>query len=339
MTAPRLGLPDLGVGVGLRVPHYRRLFTERPALDFVEIISENFMGAGGRPRYHLDRALETYRVVQHGVGLGIGGPEAPPREYVARLRELASVTQTPWVSDHFCWCGAGGAHLHDLLPLPFTRELVRTIADRAKAVQDALGVPFALENASSYLTYKGSVLAEWEFIAEIAERADIGLLFDVNNVFVTAYNHGLDPIEFVRGVPHERIVQIHLAGHSNLGTHIIDTHDGHVIEPVWDLYRLTLEHAGPVSTLIEWDDKLPELEVLIAEAQRAKAERTRALEARARGTSTLDAACVQAVRQAARAEPGAVTRGAGGWHQGGPRDGAAASQAEGDRDGSSAAAE
>jgi len=330
MTAPRLGLPDLGVGVGLRVPHYRRLFAERPPLDFVEIISENFMGVGGRPRYHLGRALETYRVVQHGVALGIGGPEAPPREYVARLRELATITKTPWVSDHFCWCGAGGAHLHDLLPLPFTRELVRTVADRARAVEDALGVPFALENTSSYLTYKGSVLAEWEFIGEIAERADIGLLFDVNNVFVTAYNHGLDPVEFVRRVPHERIVQIHLAGHSNLGTHIIDTHDGQVIDPVWDLYRLTIEHAGPVSTLVEWDDKLPELEVLLAEAERAKMERQRALEARARSGSTLDAAQLEAIRDAARARPGAVTPGDGGWHQGGPRDAAAASTAEGD---------
>jgi uncharacterized protein len=329
MTEHRLGLPDLGVGVGLRVPHYRRLFAERPPLDFVEIISENFLGVGGRPRYHLERALETYRVVQHGVALGIGGPEAPPRAYVEQLRELASITKTPWVSDHFCWCGAGGAHLHDLLPLPFTRELVRTVADRARALQDALGVPFALENTSSYLTYKGSVLAEWEFIAEIAERADIGILFDVNNVFVTAYNHGLDPVEFVRRVPHERIVQIHLAGHSNLGTHIIDTHDGHVSDPVWDLYRLAIEHAGAVSTLIEWDDKIPELEILLAEAARAKVERARALEARSRGVSTLDAAALQALREAARAEPGASAQGASGWHQGGPREAASASDGDG----------
>jgi uncharacterized protein (UPF0276 family) len=337
MTTHRLGLPDLGVGIGLRVPHYQRLFAERPALDFVEIISENFMGTGGRPRYHLERALETYRVVQHGVALGIGGPEPPPRAYLEKLRDLARVTQTPWVSDHFCWCGAGGAHLHDLLPLPFTHELVRTIADRAHAVEDALGVPFALENTSSYLTYKGSVLAEWEFIGEIVERANIGLLFDVNNVFVTAYNHGLDPLEFVRRVPHERIVQIHLAGHSNLGTHIIDTHDGHVIDPVWDLYRLTLERAGPVSTLIEWDDKIPELEVLLAEVERAKTERQRALEARERGVSTLDAAKLEAVRAAARPKAGAATQGDCGWHQGGPRDGAGASAA--DADDSSEAAE
>jgi uncharacterized protein (UPF0276 family) len=229
------------------------------------------------------------------------------------------------VSDHFCWCGAGGAHLHDLLPLPFTPELVRTVADRARRIEDALGVPFALENASSYLTYKGSVLAEWEFIGEVAERANIGLLFDVNNVFVTAYNHGLDPVEFVRKVPHERIVQIHLAGHTNLGTHIIDTHDGHVIDPVWDLYRLTIERTGPVSTLIEWDDQIPEVEVLLAEAERAKAERRRALTARAAGISTLDAETLLAVRDAARAPLGRTTAENHGTRQGGPRESAAAS--------------
>ncbi len=327
MVEPRLGLPDWGVGVGLRVPHYRRLFAERPPIDFVEIISENFMGVGGRPRYHLERALETYRVVQHGVSLGIGGPEAPARSYLERLRDLVRVTKTPWVSDHFCWCSAGGAHLHDLLPLPFTRELVRTIAERARMIQDFLGVPFALENTSSYLTYKGSALAEWEFIGEIAERAGIGLLFDVNNVFVTAYNHGLDPLSFVRNVPHERIVQVHLAGHSNLGTHIIDTHDGHVTPPVWDLYRLTLEHTGPVSTLIEWDDRIPEVEVLLAEAERAKVERERALAARDAGTSSLDAAQLAALQEAARAPASVDAQSGHGSRQGGPRESATAGDA------------
>ena len=319
MNEARRGLPDLGIGVGLRVPHYKRIFAERPAIDFIEIISENFMAVGGKPRHHLERALETYRVVQHGVSLGIGGPEEPDRAFLERLRELVRRTQTPWVSDHFCWCGAGGAHLHDLLPLPFTRSLVQTIADRARRIEDFLGVPFALENASSYLTYRSSVLAEWEFIAEVAERADIGILFDVNNVFVTAYNHGLDPIEFVESVPPERIVQIHLAGHTNLGTHIIDTHDAHVIEPVWDLYRLTLERTGAVSTLIEWDDQIPELEVLFGEVERARRERDRALEARGSGSSTLDARAREAVRRAARArtETAATHH---GWTQGGPRE-------------------
>lgn len=324
MTAARRGLPELGVGVGLRVPHYRRIFAEKPRIDFVEVISENFMGAGGRPRHHLERALELYPLVQHGVSLGIGGPEAPSQSYLESLRELVRRTKTPWVSDHFCWCGAGGAHLHDLLPLPFTPELVRTVADRARKIQDFLGVPFALENTSSYLTYKASTLAEWEFIAEIAERADIGLLFDVNNVFVTAYNHGLDPIAFVEAVPAERIVQIHLAGHTNLGTHIIDTHDGHVTDPVWDLYRLTIERAGAVSTLVEWDDAIPELETLLAEAERARSERDRALQAHRDGTSTLDTAAREAVRAAARANPDAAPAEHRGWTQGGPRESAGA---------------
>jgi uncharacterized protein len=322
MTPPRLGLPDLGIGVGLRVPHYRRVFAERPRIDFVEVISENFMIGGGRPRYHLDRALESYTVVAHGVSLGIGGPEEPDASYLRSLRAFADHTNTPWISDHFCWCGSGGAHLHDLLPLPLTRELVGRIVDRAKRVQDVLGRPFALENASTYLTFRSSVLPEWEFIGEIADRAGIGLLFDVNNVFVTAYNHGLDPVEFVRRVPAERIVQIHLAGHTNVGTHIIDTHSGHVIDPVWDLYRLTIERTGAVSTLIEWDDEIPELDVLLAEAERARTERERALGARAAGQSSLDAGTLERIREAARARSGAAAEGPRGWVQGGPREAA-----------------
>jgi uncharacterized protein (UPF0276 family) len=313
-------LPDLGVGVGLRVPHYRRVLAETPRVDFFEIISENFMVGGGKPRFHLERVLDTYRVVQHGVSLGIGGPDSPDRAYLARLKALVRETKTPWVSDHFCWCGAGGAHLHDLLPLPFTPGLVTTLAARAREIQDFLEVPFVLENTSSYLTYRASTLAEWEFVSEVAERADIGLLFDVNNVFVTSYNHGLDPVTFVNAVPHERIVQIHLAGHTNLGHTIIDTHEGHVSDPVWDLYRLTIERAGAVSTIIEWDDAIPEFEVLLAEAERARAERELALAARAEGRTTLDAAALERVRVAATAPDVKLASAAGGWQQGGPRE-------------------
>ena len=258
----RLGVPDLGVGVGLRVPHYRALLDRRPEVDFFEVISENFMLAGGKPLFHLNAFLETYRIVQHGVSLSIGGPAEPDREYLTALKRLVKLTQTPWVSDHFCWCGVPQANLHDLLPLPYTEEAVRRVSERARRVQDFLEVPFALENTSSYLTYTTSTMTEWEFVSEICERANIGLMFDVNNVYVSAYNHGFDPYEFVRKIPHERIVQIHLAGHTNLGKYIIDTHDGHVIDPVWDLYRETIELTGAVSTLIEWDDNIPELEVL-----------------------------------------------------------------------------
>jgi hypothetical protein len=271
----RLGLPDLGVGVGLRVPHYKHVLSERPSLDFFEIISENFMVEGGKPRYHLARVLESYRVVPHGVSLGIAGPEPLDREYLKRLKRLLLEVKSPWLSDHFCWSGAGGAHLHDLLPIPYTKQAVDRVVERARQVQDFLEVRFALENTSSYLTFESSTLSEWEFISEIAERADIGLLFDVNNVYVSAYNHGFDAVEFVENVPHERIVQIHLAGHSNFGTHIIDTHRGEVIEPVWELYRRTIELTGPVSTLLEWDEEIPEFDVLLAEADKARAIRER----------------------------------------------------------------
>jgi uncharacterized protein len=304
---------DLGVGVGLRVPHYAAILAQRPQVDFFEIISENFMVGGGKPLFHLEHVLEHYRVVQHGVSLGIAGPEEPDREYLKRLKQLVRRTKTPWVSDHFCWSGAGGAHLHDLLPIPYTPEAVARTVERARMIQDFLEVPFALENTSSYLTYRSSTLTEWEFISEIAERADIGLLFDVNNVYVSAYNHGFDAQEFVRSVPHQRILQIHLAGHTNLGKYIIDTHRGSVTAAVLDLYRQTIALAGPVSTLIEWDDEIPALEVLLAEAERAR-------QVRDEGLALHDGRSV-----AARSVPTPVVVGSDQalWRQGGPRESAA----------------
>ncbi len=272
-TGARLGLPDLGIGVGLRVPHYRHILEQSPRMDFFEIISENFMVDGGKPRYHLEQVLERYPLIQHGVSLGIGGPDGLDRDYLGRLKQLVRKVKPAWLSDHFCWCGAGGAVVHDLLPLPYTWEVVELVAERARQVQDFLEVPFALENTSSYMAYTSSQMNEWQFISEVAERADIGLMFDVNNVFVSAYNHGFDAREFVASVPHRRIVQIHLAGHTNLGKVIIDTHRGHVVDAVWDLYRETLAHTGPVSTLIEWDDEIPEWSVLAAEAEKARAVR------------------------------------------------------------------
>jgi uncharacterized protein (UPF0276 family) len=305
---------DLGVGVGLRVPHYAAIFAERPRVDFFEIISENFMVEGGKPLYHLDRVLDHYQVVQHGVSLGIAGPEEPDREYLQKLKQLVRRTKTPWVSDHFCWSGAGGAHLHDLLPIPYTPDAVERTAERARMIQDFLEVPFALENTSSYLTYRSSTLSEWEFISEIADRADIGLLFDVNNVYVSAFNHGFDAETFIRSVPHERIFQIHLAGHTNLGTHIIDTHRGSVIEEVLELYRQTIALSGPVSTLIEWDDEIPDLAVLLAEAERARRARDEGL-ARREGHS-LPATTAPAL-------PSPAPRDGPGGRQGGPRESAA----------------
>jgi uncharacterized protein (UPF0276 family) len=291
-------------------------------VDFFEVISENFMVAGGKPLFHLNAFLESYRIVQHGVSMGIGSPDEPSREYLTALKQLVRLTNTPWVSDHFCWCGVPRANLHDLLPLPYTEEAVRRVAERARRIQDFLEVPFALENTSSYLTYTSSTMSEWEFVSEICERADIGLMFDVNNVYVSAYNHGFDPYEFVSKVPHHRIVQIHLAGHTNLGKYIIDTHDGHVIDPVWDLYRETIELTGPVSTLIEWDDNIPELEVLLDEATKAKAVRDSALathRARLAGTPVAPRPH-PAGPPPVRAADAALHA---PWAQGGPREGVA----------------
>jgi uncharacterized protein (UPF0276 family) len=306
---------DLGVGVGLRVPHYAAILAERPSVDFFEVISENFMVGGGKPLHHLDRVLEHYRVVQHGVSLGIAGPDEPDRAYLARLKKLVVRTKTPWVTDHFCWCGAGNAHLHDLLPIPYTPEAVRRTVERARMIQDFLEVPFALENTSSYLTYRSSTLTEWEFISEIAERADIGLLFDVNNVYVSAFNHGFDAQAFVRSVPHERILQIHLAGHTNLGKYIIDTHRGSVSDAVLDLYRQTIALTGAVTTLIEWDDEIPALPVLLAEAERARQVREEGLALREG----------RAFRAGNTASPGlSPATDPSIWQQGGPRESAAA---------------
>jgi uncharacterized protein len=279
--ASRMGLPDLGVGVGLRVPHYAHIFEHRPRVDWFEIISENFMVSGGLPVHNLGRILADYRVVQHGVSLSIGATTPLDRAYLARLSDLTRVVRPPWVSDHLCWTGTARANLHDLLPLPYTEEAVRHVASRIRQVQDILGLPFCIENVSSYLTYQASRMTEWAFLTAVAEEADCGILFDVNNVYVSSYNHGFDPVEYVDGVPAHRIVQIHLAGHTHHGDYIIDTHSDHVIDEVWRLYRRVCERAGNVSTLVEWDDDIPPFDTLLAEADKARAirdevERTRA---------------------------------------------------------------
>lgn len=273
-----LVVPDYGVGAGLRIPHYRTVLEDRPEMGFFEVISENFFGRGGKPLYHLDRFCEQYPMILHGVALSIGGPEAPSKDYLTKLKALVKRVKPAWVSDHFCSCGAGGAHLHDLLPLPYTSEATLRVAERAKMVQDFLEVPFGLENTSSYLTYTQSTMTEWDFVREVVERADCGLMFDVNNVYVSAYNHGFDPLAFIRSIPHERILQIHVAGHTNYGKYIIDTHVGPLIDPVLDLYRETIRLAGPVSTLLEWDDHIPQFTELRAEVDRISAVREEALD-------------------------------------------------------------
>ncbi len=274
---PRMGLPDLGVGVGLRIPHYPDVLDGEQPMDWFEIISENFMVAGGRPIANLERALAKHKLVQHGVSLSIGSTKPLDFDFLDSLKALCKHTGTPWFSDHLCWTGADGLDLHDLLPIPYTEEAVKYVAERARIVQDVLEVPFALENVSSYLTYNASTLTEWEFVSAVVEEADIGVLLDVNNIYVSSQNHGFDPNAFVDGIPAERVVQIHLAGHTRFDKYIIDTHSGHVIDEVWALYERAIARTGSVSTLIEWDDEIPDFATLAAEAARARTVRDRVL--------------------------------------------------------------
>ncbi|MDE0003267.1 MAG: DUF692 domain-containing protein, partial [Rhodospirillaceae bacterium] len=262
--------PFLGFGLGLRPEHYLEVLEGRPAVDWFEIISENYLVDGGKPLHYLDRIREHYPMVMHGVSLSIGSSDPLDPEYLAGLKRLAGRVEPAWVSDHLCWTGVGGRNLHDLLPLPYTEEAIAHVAERVARVQDCLGRQILLENVSSYVTYTDSRVSEWEFLSAVAERADCWILLDVNNVYVSAHNHGYDPLAYLDGVPRERVRQIHLAGHSHNGSLIIDTHDHPVPNPVWDLYVEAVARLGPVSTMIERDDDIPPLQVLLEELAQAR---------------------------------------------------------------------
>jgi uncharacterized protein len=266
----RLGLPNLGLGVGLRSVHFPYILENWPAVDWFEVISENFMDSGGRPRSVLDQVAERYPVVMHGVSLSIGSIDPLDFDYLARLKRLADSIHPHWISDHVCWTGVLDRNTHDLLPLPFNDETLAHVVERIRTVQEFLERRIVLENPSSYVTFADSTMSEWEFISHMAEAADCGLLLDVNNVYVSSFNHGFSAEEYVRSVPHERIVQFHLAGHTNLGTHCIDTHDGRVVDAVWRLYRLASELTSGVSTLLEWDARIPSFVEMHSEVLRAK---------------------------------------------------------------------
>ncbi len=276
MSVSRFRVPDRGVGVGFRTPHYRQVVDERPAMDWFEVIAENFMEDGGRPHFWLERLLDAYPVVPHGVSMSLGGEERP--EHTRRLLRLLDRIDPPWFSDHLCFTGTLRLNTHDLLPVPYTPAMRDHIVDRIRRIQDRSGRLFALENVSSYLTYEASVLPEWDFLAEVVERADCALLLDVNNVYVSSQNHGFDPITYLDNLPLDRVVQIHLAGHTVKPTHHLDTHDAPVCDAVWVLYAETIRRTGPVSTLIEWDGKIPSFERLQREAARARDVRDGALE-------------------------------------------------------------
>ena len=259
-----------GFGLGLRTPHYEAVLNEPHAIDWLEIITENYLVPGGKPLHYLERIRRRFPLVMHGVSLSIGSTDPIDLDYLAQVRALAKRIEPHWISDHLCWTGIEGRNLHDLLPLPYTEEALASVVERVGQVQDALGRQILLENVSSYLTYRASGMSEWEFLREVAERADCAILLDINNIYVSSVNHGFDPLTYLQAIPRERVRQFHLAGHSDLGGHLIDTHDHPIVEPVWDLYCAAVAQFGAVPTMIERDDNIPSLGELVAELQIAR---------------------------------------------------------------------
>jgi len=263
------GFTEYGVGIGLRIPHYNHILERKPEVDWFEIISENFMVDGGRPLSVLDQILEQYRVVQHGVSMYFGSVEPLNREHLRRLKALVRRTKTPWLSDHLCWGSVDGTYSHDLLPMPYTFEAVKKTAQKIREARDFLEVPVVVENVSSYAEFHASEMTEWQFLTEVVEDADCGILLDVNNVYVSSRNHNFDSYDYLHNVPHERVAQIHIAGHSKFEKYILDTHDHAVIDPVWQLYSRAIELVGPTATLLEWDDRIPSFDEVHGEALKA----------------------------------------------------------------------
>ena len=265
----------VGFGLGLRVQHFPTLLNEHsgkhPGVDWLEIISENFINVGGMPLRNLMAVRERYPMAMHGVSMSIGAPEPIDRDYLAGLKDLIERLEPDVVSDHLCWTGAHGVNLHDLLPLPLTEETLAHVSRRILEVQDYLKRPMAIENASTYVAFLADAIPEWEFLTELTRRTGCHLLLDVNNVYVSAFNHGFDTADYIAGIPADKVVQIHLAGHENNGDHIIDTHDAPVVDPVWTLYEKTIEQLGPAPTMIERDDNIPPFADLVEELETARA--------------------------------------------------------------------
>jgi len=262
--------PINGAGIGLRSRHYQEILDTKPAIPWFEVLSENYFGAGGLPIYHLERIRELYPVTLHGVGMSLGSADPLNFDYLARLKKLAEQIEPAYISDHLAWISVDGRHVHDLLPLPYTEEALTHFADRVVQVQDYLGRRLLIENPSSYMSFKNVDMTEWEFLQELVKRADCDLLFDVNNVYVSSKNHGFDPVEYLHALPEGRVREIHLAGYEEQDDYLFDTHGYRVHPPVWDLYRETIHHLGPVPTLIEWDNDIPKFEVLADEAGKAQ---------------------------------------------------------------------
>lgn len=260
----------LGFGLGLRPDHYEAILSTNPAIDWFEILAENYLVPGGKPLFYLDKIVERYPVAMHGVSMSIGSIDPIDYDYLKQLKNLYQRTKAKWISDHLCWTGVHGMNMHDLLPLPYTTEAINHVVNKINQIQDFLGQQILIENVSSYITYQQSEMTEWEFISEIANRSDCMILLDINNIYVSAINHGFDPLTYIKSVPKNRVLQYHLAGHSNMGNYIIDTHDYAVIDPVWSLYANAVEHIGLVSTMIERDDNIPCLSELVNELDHAR---------------------------------------------------------------------
>lgn len=259
-----------GFGLGLRTNHYNEILAAPCAVDWLEILSENYMVPGGKPLAMLDQIRQDYPMVMHGVSMSIGTPDGPSEEYLLGLKKLMQRVEPLWVSDHLCWTGVHGRNLHDLFPLPYTEEAVKHVVRNVRRVQDYLERPLLLENVSSYVSFTCDTLREWEFVAAVAEESNSLILLDVNNIYVSSINHGFDPQQYLQGIPLGRVQQIHLAGHSDHGDYVIDTHDHPIADPVWALYADALRRFGPVATMIERDDNIPALPELIAELQQAR---------------------------------------------------------------------
>src|ERR1700744_5129537 len=255
-----------GIGIGLRIPHYGHILEKKPGVDWFEIISENYMCDGGRPLHVLDQILEQYEVVQHGVSTYFGSTDSLNREHLKRLKALVKRTRTPFLSDHLCWGSVDGTYSHDLLPMPYTFAAAKVTARKVREAQDYLEVPICVENVSSYAEFHVSEMTEWEFLTEVVEQADCGILLDVNNIYVSSQNHGFNPYDYLENVPHHRVGQMHIAGHSKFEKYILDTHDHPVLDPVWKMYAHAVQQVGSTATLLEWDDRIPSFEEVHNEA-------------------------------------------------------------------------
>ena len=262
--------PYLGFGLGLRPDYYDEILNSEPNVDWFEILSENYMVEGGKPLHYLHAIREKYPLVMHGVSLSIGGTDPLDMDYLKQLKTLAQSVNPHWISDHLCWTGQGGNNLHDLMPLPYNDEAIKHVAQRVRQVQDYLGQQILLENVSSYVSYRHSVMSEWEFYTAVVEEADCLMLLDINNIYVSSRNHNFDPMEYINGVPKDRVQQFHLAGHTDYGNYVIDTHDHPIVDSVWELYKKVLPVFGHISTMIERDDRMPPFTELMQELEQAR---------------------------------------------------------------------